>query len=93
MNNVNFEFVNFTTDVKAYQTAGDIFRNEDVLGYHIVNTGSCLVFINNFPLYPSGVLDTMLIGYRDKSKYTIRFDQSVQPVPNPEVTVITFSKA
>lgn len=93
MNNVNFEFVNFTTDVKAYQNAGDIFRNEDVLGYHIVNTGSCLVFINNFPLYPSGVLDTMLIGYRDKSKYTIRFDQSVQPVPNPEVTVITFSKA
>lgn len=93
MNNTEFQFVNFTTDVKAYQTAGDIFRNEDVLGYHIVNTGSCLVFINNFPLYPSGVLDTMLIGYRDKSKYTIRFDQTVQPVPNPEVTVITFSKA
>lgn len=93
MSNPEFQFVNFTTDVKAYQNAGDIFRNDDVLGYHIVNTGSCLVFVNNFPLFPSGVLDTMLIGYKDKSKYTIRFDQSVQPVPNPEVTVITFSKA
>jgi hypothetical protein len=89
----NFEFVNFTTDVKSYRQAGDIFRDENVLGYHICNTGGCIVFINNFPLYPSGVLDTMLIGYKDKSKYTIRFDTSVIPIPNPEITVITFSKA
>ena len=93
MNNTNFEFVNFTTDVKTYTFSGDIFRDENVLGYHIVNTGSCIAYINNFPLYPSGILDTMLIGYKDRSKYTIRFDTSVTPIPNPEITVITFNKA
>ena len=86
----NFDFVNFTTDVKTYQRAGDIFRDDNVLGYHIVNTGNTLVYINNFPLYPSGVLDTMLVGYKDNSKYTIRFDSA--STINPEVTVITFNK-
>jgi len=84
-----FQFVDFTTSTKTYTIAGDILRESDTLGYHICNTGSTLVFINNFPLYPSGVLDTMLIGYRDKSKYTIKF----QPGPNPEITVITFNRA
>lgn len=92
MSKQNFDFVEFTTDVKTYNKAGDIFKDDNVLGYHICNTGSCIVFINQFPLYPSGVLDTMLIGYKDKSKYTIRFDTSVIPVPNPEITVITFNK-
>ena len=93
MTNNNFDFVEFTTNTKTYTIPGDILREEDTLGYHICNTGSCLAFINNFPLYPSGVLDTMLIGYKDKSKYTIKFDQSVLPLPNPEITVITFNKA
>jgi hypothetical protein len=87
---MNYQFVEFTTDFKTYSIAGDIFKDENVLGYHIVNTGNCVAYINNFPLYPSGVLDTMLIGYKDKSKYTIRFD-NVVPV-NPEITVITFNK-
>jgi hypothetical protein len=91
--NTRFEFVEFTTDNKSYRVAGDIFKDDNVLGYHICNTGNCIAYINNFPLYPSGVLDTMLIGYKDKSKYTIRFDTSVLPIPNPEITVITFNKA
>jgi hypothetical protein len=80
----------FTTDFKTYSVAGDIFRDNNVLGYHIVNTGNCVAYINNFPLWPSGVLDTMFITYQDKSKYTIRFDNTT-PV-NPEITVITFNK-
>jgi hypothetical protein len=87
---MDINFVNFVTDFKTYSIAGDIFRDANVLGYHIVNTGNCVAYINNFPLYPSGVLDTMLIGYKDKSKYTIRFD-TTSPV-NPEITVITFNK-
>jgi hypothetical protein len=87
---MNYQFVEFTTDFKTYSIAGDIFKDENVLGYHIVNTGNCVAYINNFPLWPSGVLDTMLIGYKDKSKYTIRFD-TASPI-NPEITVITFNK-
>jgi hypothetical protein len=83
------QFTEFTTDFKTYSQAGDIFRDENILGYHIVNTGNCVAYINNFPLWPSGVLDTMFQGYKDKSKYTIRFDNST-PV-NPEITVITFN--
>jgi hypothetical protein len=87
---MDINFVNFVTDFKTYSIAGDIFKDENVLGYHIVNTGNCVAYINNFPLWPSGVLDTMFIGYKDKSKYTIRFD-NVTPV-NPEITVITFNQ-
>jgi hypothetical protein len=83
------QFTEFTTDFKTYSQAGDIFRDDNILGYHIVNTGNCVAYINNFPLWPSGVLDTMFQGYKDKSKYTIRFDNST-PV-NPEITVITFN--
>ena len=83
------QFTEFTTDFKTYSKAGDIFRDENILGYHIVNTGNCVAYINNFPLWPSGVLDTMFYGYKDKSKYTIRFDNTT-PV-NPEITVITFN--
>ena len=93
MTQTEFRLLEFTTDVKAYTQSGDIIRDESTLGYNIVNTGACLAYINNFPLYPSGVLDTMLIGYKDKSKYTIRFDTSISPPPNPEITVITYSKA
>jgi hypothetical protein len=83
------QFTEFTTDFKTYSKAGDIFRDDNVLGYHIVNTGNCVAYINNFPLWPSGVLDTMFQGYKDKSKYNIRFDNTT-PV-NPEITVITFN--
>jgi len=83
------QFTQFTTDFKTYSRAGDIFRDDNILGYHIVNTGNCVAYINNFPLWPSGVLDTMFQGYKDKSKYTIRFDNTT-PV-NPEITVITFN--
>jgi hypothetical protein len=83
------QFTEFTTDFKTYSKAGDIFRDDNILGYHIVNTGNCVAYINNFPLWPSGVLDTMFQGYVDKSKYTIRFDNTT-PV-NPEITVITFN--
>jgi hypothetical protein len=88
---MDINFVNFVTDFKTYTKAGDIFKDENVLGYHIVNTGNCVAFINNFPLWPSGVLDTMLIGYKDKSKYSIRFDNIA--AVNPEITVITFNKS
>lgn len=87
---MDINFVEFTTDFKTYTQAGDIFRDANVLGYHIVNTGNCVAYVNNFPLWPSGVLDTMLIGYKDKSKYTIKFDPLT--AVNPEITVITFNR-
>lgn len=88
----NFQLVEFTTDTKTYNQAGAIVREPSALGYHFVNTGSVICFINNLPLYPSGVFDTMYIGCKDKSLYNIRFDSSVVPIPNPELTVITFNQ-
>ena len=87
-----FELLNFRIDVKKYTEAGSTVTEPDAIGYHFVNTGSVLLYINQFPLYPTGVLDTMYMGCRDKSIYTIRFDQSVQPIPNPELTIITFNE-
>jgi hypothetical protein len=87
-----FELVEFTTDTKTYNKSGAIVREPSALGYHFVNTGSVICYVNNLPLYPSGVLDTMYIGCRDKSLYNIRFDSSVMPIPNPELTVITFNQ-
>lgn len=84
-----FDLVPFDTSFKSYRQAGAIIRDESTIGYHIVNTGDCMAYVNNFPLYPSGVLDTMYSGYQDKSLYNIKFD--VGGV-NPELTVITFNK-
>jgi hypothetical protein len=89
----NFQLVNFTTGTKIYSTSGTIERDPNTLGYHFINTGSVIVYINNIPVYPSGVLDTMYPLCKDVSKYTIRFDTSVLPVPNPELTVIIFNQS
>lgn len=88
----NFDLIKFTTDTKQYRQAGAIIREKQTLGYHFVNTGSVICYINNLPLYPSGVFDTMLIGYKDTSLYNIRFDISTLPA-NTELTVITFNQA
>lgn len=87
-----FDLLKFTTDVKTYDQAGKIDRTENAIGFHFINTGSVIVYINNFPLYPSGILDTMYSGYSDQGIYTIRFDTAVVPIPNPELTVITFNQ-
>lgn len=87
-----YELVKFTTGVKTYNLSGTILREENTLGYHFINTGSVIVFINNIPIYPSGVLDTFYPLSKDISKYTIRFDASVIPIPNPELTVIIFNQ-
>ncbi len=84
-----FDLVEFDTNFKSYRSAGAIIRDESTIGYHIVNTGDCMAYVNNFPLYPSGVLDTMYSGYQDKSLYNIKFEVAGT---NPEITVITFSK-
>ena len=87
-----FQFVEFKTSYKTYNISGAILHEDDTLGYHFINTGDVVVFINNFPLPPSAVLDTMISGYMDKSLYTIRFDTTIQPIPNPELSVITYNK-
>jgi hypothetical protein len=85
-----YELLNFTTNVKTYNAAGAIERNESDLGYHFINTGSVLCFINNIPLYPSGVLDTMYAGYADTSLYNVKFDLTAGT--NPELTVLSFTQ-
>ncbi len=84
-----FDLVPFDTSFKVYIEAGAILRDEKTIGYHIVNTGNCVAFINNFPLYPSGVLDTLYSGYQDFSLYNVKFTVGGA---NPEITVITFNK-
>jgi len=88
----NFNLVNFTTDTKIYRQAGAIVRENETLGFHFCNTGSVICFINNLPLYPSGVFDTMYIGCKDVSLYNIRFDLSTTPA-NTELTVVSFNQA
>lgn len=85
-----FKLVEFTTDTKTYNKAGALIKEPNALGYHFINTGGCIVYINNLPIYPSGVLDTMYSGYSDKSTYNIRFDAT--SLINPELTVITYNK-
>jgi len=87
------ELVNFVSSNKTYNKPGTILRQKETIGYHFVNTGDVIVFINGLPLHPSGVWDTMYPGYRDVSLYTIRFDNSILPVVNPELTVIMYSQA
>lgn len=84
-----FDLVEFDTNFKSYRQPGAIIKDANTIGYHIVNTGDCIAYINNFPLYPSGVLDTMYSGYKDKSLYNIKFAVGGT---NPEVTVITFNE-
>ena len=86
------ESIKFTTATKAYRKAGAIDTNPNVIGYHFINTGACLCYINDIPLYPSSVFDTVYYGMQDKSIYNIQFDTTTTPQPQTEVTVITFSK-
>jgi hypothetical protein len=85
------EILKFTTAVKTYTQAGTIERDDNTLGYHFINTGSVLLWLNNIPLYPSGVLDTMYPLCQDFSKYQLRFDLSAGT--NYELTVINFNLA
>lgn len=85
-----YELLKFTTNTRFYSQAGAIEKSNDDLGYHFVNTGSVLVFINSLPLYPSGVLDTMYAGYKDESLYNIKFDLAAGS--NPELLVLTYQQ-
>ena len=82
--------IEFTTDYKTYSQGGAIERDAQTLGYHFINTGSDICFLNNIPLYPSGVLDTMYIGYKDVSNWNVRWNNSA--AINKELTVITFKR-
>jgi hypothetical protein len=89
MKGKKFDLVPFDTSFRTYRTSGALLRDENTIGYHIVNTGNCIAFVNNFPLYPSGVLDTLYSGYQDFSLYNVKFEVGGG---SPEVTVITFNK-
>jgi len=85
-----YDLLEFDTNTKTYTTAGKIEKNPNDLGYHFVNTGSVIVYINNLPLYPSGVLDTMYAGYKDTSLYSIKFDTTAGT--NTQLLVFTYSQ-
>lgn len=86
---MKYELLKFTTNVRTYKQAGAIERGPEDLGYHFINTGSVLCFVNNIPLYPSGVLDTMYAGYKDESLYNVKFDSTAGS--DLELTVLTFT--
>lgn len=85
-----YNLLKFTTNTRFYNAAGAIEKNPDDIGYHFVNTGSVIVYINSLPLYPSGVLDTMYAGYKDESLYNIKFDLTAGT--NPELLVLTYQQ-
>jgi hypothetical protein len=85
-----YELLNFSTNTKIYNQAGKIEQNKDDIGYHFVNTGSVICYVNSLPLYPSGVLDTMYAGYKDNSLYTIKFDTAAGT--NTELLVLTYTQ-
>jgi len=85
-----YELLKFTTNTRFYNKAGSIERSLDDIGYHFVNTGSVIVYINSLPLYPSGVLDTMYAGYKDESLYNIKFDTASGT--NTELLVLTYQQ-
>jgi len=85
-----YDLLKFTTNTRFYNKAGAIERSADDLGFHFINTGSVLCFVNNIPLYPSGVLDTMYAGYKDESLYNVKFDSTGGT--NTELLVLTFQQ-
>ena len=87
---MKYELLKFTTNTRFYNKAGAIERDPCDIGYHFVNTGSVIVFINSLPLYPSGVLDTMYAGYKDESLYNIKFDTTAGT--NAELLVLTYQQ-
>ena len=86
-----YNLLKFTTNTKTYLQSGAIERNENVLGYHFINIGGAPVFINNLPLYPSNVLDTMYAGYQDTCTYNIRFDLTLSA--DAQLLVMTYEQA
>lgn len=88
----NQGLIKFTTSTKVYTEAGVVERDPNTLGFHFVNTGAVIVYINNLPIYPSGVFDTMYSGYKDVSKYSFKFDTTI-PGSNTELTTITFNQS
>ena len=82
------KLIEFITDTKTYTQAGGIFTYANTIGFHFINSGNTICYINAMPLYPNGVLDTMIPGFKDCNKYNIRFSAGT----NSELTVLTFNE-
>lgn len=85
--------IKITTESKDYTKAGNIDWSDKAVGYEFYNSGSTLLYINEMPLQPGSVLDTMYSGFQDVTKYRLRFDTTVTPPINPRLTVVTYKIA
>jgi len=70
-----------------------IWRNENVLGYIFINTGNCVVKLNNFKLNPGGVYKTFETGCQDMTKWQIILETfSPCSITNAELTTLIYER-
>lgn len=69
-----------------------VFRDAKTIGYCFINTGNCVVQLNNFPLQPNSVLKTYEPNGIDMTQWRILF-QSFSTCSNTsaELTVLIYS--
>ena len=69
-----------------------VFRDSKTIGYCFINTGNCVVQLNNFPLQPNSVLKTYEPDGADMTQWRIlfnSFDSCSQT--SAELTVLIYS--
>lgn len=83
--------------VKNYNTNQPIYRDNNTIGYKFVNTGNCIVYVNEVKLNPCDELNTMFSGMRDQTLWRCRIvttntvNQSCS-TSNANLQVIIYSK-
>ena len=68
------ELQKFNVSSKNYQANAPIYRDLKTIGYKFVNTGNCIVYLNEIKLYPSDELSTFAPLMNDQTLYRVRFD-------------------
>jgi hypothetical protein len=88
--------IKFAISTKLY-TGNDngqfIWRNDNVLGYIFINTGNCVLRLNNYKLNPGGVYKTFETNCQDTTKWQIIWE-SFNPcsITNAELTTLIYEK-
>lgn len=88
--------IKFAISTKLY-TGNDngqyVWRNENVLGYVFINTGNCILKLNNFELNPGGVLKTFENNCQDTTRWQIIWDSiNACTLSNARLTTLIYEK-
>jgi hypothetical protein len=70
-----------------------VFRNERTIGYMFINTGNCILTLNQIKLNPGAVLKTLETGMIDMTRYQILLDVfNTCSGTNAELTTLIYER-